>query len=83
MELPLTWQDWVLTIGQILFFVALLPSIFSQHKPSAWTSFMTGGTLTAFTVVFFSLGLIWGAVTAALVAVAWYVLLLQKLLAKD
>lgn len=81
-HLPANWQDWVLAIGQLIFFVALFPSIFSAHKPSMWTSFMTAGILTIFAGVFWSLSLFFGAATSALVASGWYVLFFQKVYGK-
>lgn len=82
MELPTLWQDWVLFIGQLLFFIALIPSIASPHKPSVWTSLITAGVLTSFAIVFWSLSLLLGAVTAGLVAAGWYVLFFQKALSR-
>ncbi|MEX0916965.1 MAG: hypothetical protein WDZ90_00330 [Candidatus Paceibacterota bacterium] len=79
MELLSTWQDWVLAAGQLSFAVALVPSILSKHKPSAWTSALTALVLTTFVVVFFTLGLLYGAITSGVVAVCWYILLFQKL----
>ena len=79
MLLPKTWQDWVIAVGSFLFFVALLPSVFSENKPDVWTSGMTSLNLTAFTVIYYSLGLRFGTITTALATLAWYVLWYQKL----
>jgi len=77
MELPLIWQDWVITIGQLLFFVALLPSVFSEDKPNRWSSLMTAIILATFAYTFWTLGLFWGAFTSTLVTLAWFVLFFQ------
>jgi len=79
MELPAIWQDWVITIGQLLFFVALLPSIFSQDKPNRWSSLMTGLIMAVFAYTFLTLGLLWSASTSVLVSIAWFTLFFQKL----
>lgn len=79
LELPHTWQDWTIAIGQLLFFFALLPSIFGAHKPSWITSGTTGLILTVFAYTFWTLDLVYGALTAALVALGWYILCIQKI----
>lgn len=76
--MPQTWQDWVLGIGSLCFVFALLPSVLSKHKPHIGTSLLTAVVLTAFTAVYFSLGLFYGAITTGMAAVMWYVLLYQK-----
>lgn len=78
MELPDSWQDWVIAIGQLIFFFALLPSIFSNDKPNRWSSLLTATTLSVFTYTFWTLGLFWGAFNSALVTIAWFVLFFQK-----
>ena len=79
MEIPLPWQDVVITIGQMLLFLALLPSIYSKHKPNKHTSLLTGSILAVFSFTFWTLGLYYGAFTSALVALAWFVLFIQKI----
>lgn len=79
LELPQTWQDWVIAVGQLLFLIALFPSILSTNKPSWVTSGSTGLILTVFAATFWTLDLAYSAITAALVALGWYVLCFQKL----
>lgn len=76
--LPATWQDWVIAVGSLMFFFALLPSVFGKDKPDVRTSALTAVILTAFMVAYASLGLKFAMFTTALVAVAWYVLFYQK-----
>lgn len=57
MQLPKTWQDWVIGVGQALFFVALLPSVFSADKPHWASSLLTGTILFAFAYTFRTLHL--------------------------
>lgn len=71
------WQDIVISIGQILFGVALLPSIFGKGKPHWGTSLLTAFILTVFTYTFWTLALTYGAVTSGIVALCWWILFFQ------
>ncbi len=73
-----SWQDLVLMIGNILFLIALLPSIFSTEKPSKWTSLLTAVTLSVFSVTYFTLGLTFATVTVSATAIAWWTLFFQR-----
>jgi hypothetical protein len=42
------WQDVVMTVGQFLFFVALIPTIKADEKPKTSTCAMTAAVLTAY-----------------------------------
>lgn len=79
MTLPLIWQDWVLTLGSLVFFIALIPSILSKDKPDIKTSMPTALVMTAFTITYGSLGLWYGMSTSALTTIAWYILWFQKI----
>jgi hypothetical protein len=72
------WQELIFTLGGFAFFVALLPSIFSEHKPAFTTSLMTASFLTLFVVAFATLDLWWSAVAQSLGAAAWWVLTIQS-----
>lgn len=73
-----SWQDIVLTVGNTLFFIALIPSIASEHKPSKWTSLLTAATLTVFTFTYFTLSLTYATYTVGATALAWWILFFQK-----
>lgn len=73
-----TWQDLVLTVGQLIFFVALLPSVFSKNKPSKWTSLITAVVLISFGFTFFSLGMVYSTIVAVLNSFVWGILYVQK-----
>jgi hypothetical protein len=77
------WQDIVLAIGSLIFALALLPSVFSQHKPALWTSGLTGVVLVIFAVTYASLTLWYATVTTSLAAILWLVLAVQKMLQPD
>jgi uncharacterized membrane protein YGL010W len=77
--LPEIWQDWVIMTGSLLFFFALLPSIFSDNKPSIWTSAMTATVLSAFTITYWTLDLTFGTITTGIATIGWWILLYQKI----
>ncbi|HEU4677731.1 MAG TPA: hypothetical protein VFS75_03375 [Candidatus Paceibacterota bacterium] len=74
----ISWQDAVLTVGNCVFFIALLPSIFGPNKPSKWTSLSTAATLTAFTATYLTLSLAFAPIATGATALAWWVLYFQK-----
>lgn len=72
------WQDAVLTVGSVIFILALLPSILGEDKPAAWTSLTTAAVLYVFAAVDLTLGLKFTAFTTAVTATLWVTLLIQK-----
>lgn len=74
----MAWQDIVLSIGQWVFLIALIPSILGKDKPALSTSLMTGSLLIVFAFVYASLFLWVGGVSAFLVGLGWFVLAFQK-----
>lgn len=79
MMLKMSWQDIVLSIGNVVFSVALLPSVFGKSKPAFSTSLMTGTTLLVFAVVYASLDL-WVAMSVTIIGASlWLLLAFQKL----
>ncbi|MEK7599533.1 MAG: hypothetical protein AAB462_00660 [Patescibacteria group bacterium] len=72
------WQDYVLAAGSLIFTLALVPSIKSDHKPALATSLLTSAVL--FTVVFTyaTLSLWFSVVSASFNCFAWLVLAFQK-----
>jgi len=77
MVFGLAWQEVVFAIGGFAFFMALLPSIFSNNKPAFSTSLMTASFLTTFVLAFATLDLWWSAAAQALGAAGWWVLAIQ------
>ena len=74
----MTWQDFVIGTGQLLFSLALLPTLLNPYeKPPRSTCALTSAVLFLFAVTFLTLQLWWGAAMAALCATCWFVLLLQ------
>jgi hypothetical protein len=74
------WQDIVISVGAIIFALALWPSILSKDKPALWTSLVTGIVLFVFALTYGSLSLWYAAATTAITASLWIVLVVQKIL---
>lgn len=72
------WQDWIFTIGQIIFIFALFPTIKGKDKPAFITSFITTLIIFIFALTYLSLNLTGSAFFAFINAALWGVLALQK-----
>ena len=72
------WQEALLTLGQIVFIVALLPSVFSNDKPEIWTSIITGTVALSIAVTYVTMRMPVAAVSAFFNFVFWSILALQK-----
>lgn len=73
------WQDAVLTVGSLVFMLALLPSVLGEDKPAPWTSLTTAATLYVFAGVDMTLGLTFTALTTVGTASLWATLLVQRM----
>lgn len=73
------WQDIVISIAQLCFVIAMIPSIRSNDKPALATSVMNVCLVTVIVICLFSLQLWFSAVSAVAVALAWGILAIQKL----
>lgn len=74
----MSWQEVVLAVGQILFLVALIPSILTDDKPEIWTSLMTGAVALSISITYLTLHIKLASVMAFLNFVAWGILAVQK-----
>lgn len=74
------WQDWIFTVGQLIFIIALIPSIRSKDKPAFTSSLITAVILIGFAATYTSLELWGSAIFAFLNASAWGILAIQKYL---
>lgn len=74
----MSWQDIIFGGGNLVFAVALLPSIFSEHKPALSTCLITGAVLLSFAVTYASLALWAGMAMVALNGALWLVLAVQQ-----
>lgn len=71
------WQDKVFSLGEVVFLTGLIPSLLSDHKPAALTSFATAIMLYAFMTVHASYGLWVTFSLTAITATIWLALGLQ------
>lgn len=74
----MSWQDWIIGIGQVLFLLALVPSLKSSAKPALGTSTLTASILIFFALTYASLGLWFGTVMSTLLSLGWWILALQR-----
>lgn len=74
------WQDFVFTAGNIIFALALIPTIQGKSKPALSTSLTTGLVLYIFSFAYFSLALWFSTVTSFISGSLWLFLALQKYL---
>jgi hypothetical protein len=72
------WQDYVLTIGSLVFSIALVPAVMAKEKPPLSTSVPTFFFLYLFSFIYSTLFLWLSAVTSALTATLWLILAIQK-----
>lgn len=77
-----TWQDIVLAVGSLIFAIALIPSVISEHKPALSTSILTAAVLAVFTATYATLSLWYATTTTGLTAIIWGVLAFQKIFQK-
>jgi threonine/homoserine/homoserine lactone efflux protein len=71
-------QDLIISIGQIIFIVALLPTIFNKDKPPIKTSLPTGIILIIIAINFLSLTLYYSFITSGINGIEWLILTYQK-----
>jgi hypothetical protein len=72
-------QDAAISVGTMLTVISALPSIFSEHKPSKYTSLLIFVATVIFATTYWSLGFIGAGTINTLAAILWLVLLIQEL----
>lgn len=72
------WQDWVLMLCQIVFILALIPTLRGSSKPEIGTSLTTGATLWVIAVTLATLRLWNGATFTFIAGLLWFVLAEQR-----
>lgn len=72
------WQDYILTIGSVVFSVALVPAVMAKEKPPLSTSVPTFFFLYLFSFVYTTLSLWLSAMTAGITATLWLILAIQR-----
>jgi hypothetical protein len=74
----MAWQDIVITVGTLVFVVALIPALVSKDKPPVITSLISGITIIIYAVTFSTLGLWFSFAINMLSGSLWLILALQK-----
>lgn len=72
------WQDYVFTIGIIIFAIALIPAIFSDQKPPLATSIPTAFFQFVFMATYITLGLWFSSGASLFCGSLWAVLAIQR-----
>ena len=72
------WQDIVLSVSNLVFGIALIPSIRGKNKPALSTSLITTIFLSSSLVAYISLALWYTAFTTSINALCWGTLAVQK-----
>jgi predicted membrane protein len=73
------WQDIVLAISILGFNLALIPTIFTKHKPHVTTGILTAVFQSSALVVFISLSLWYSAIMSFINAALWILIVVQKM----
>ena len=74
------WQDWVFSLGQVIFLIALIPTLKGKNKPEFSTSVITSVILAVFALTYFTLNLIFSTLSSIAMSAAWATLAYQKYL---
>lgn len=74
------WQDWIFSLGQVIFLIALIPTLKGRDKPAFTTSAVTATILAIFALTYFTLNLLFTTVSSIFMTAAWATLALQKYL---
>lgn len=72
------WQDLVLTVGQLCFFAALIPTIRAKEKPAFKTGLITAVVLTVYIPTFWTLKVYLSVFCTILLTGGWWVLTYQS-----
>ncbi len=73
----MSWQDIGLTVGGLVFSLALIPTLVSGMKPPLITALLTGGLLLFYSAIYLSLGLTFAAASVAVNGAAWIAIAAQ------
>ena len=71
-------QDMIISTVQIVFAVALIPTVFGKSLPHFWTSAITATGLCVLAGCFISLDLWFSAITASASALLWWIITVRK-----
>lgn len=72
------WQDLVITIGQIIFSIALIPMVISKDKPALVSSLVTGTVLIIYALTYITIQFWFGSLMTTITGAIWLLLAYQK-----
>ena len=72
------WQDWVFSICNWIFSIALIPAILDKEKPPVSTSLTNTVVLFVMAFTFSSLTLWLSALSISINGVLWFILAVQR-----
>ena len=73
------WQDFAISVVQVVFAVALVPTLLDKvHKPAVSTSLLNGFGMMTITIAYISLHLWWSGAVSSIVCVQWWLLATQR-----
>ena len=80
----MNWQDIIITVGNLVFSISLIPQVYSGFKEKTGpikyqTSVPTVIILYAFVLVFYSLQLYFSAIISGLTGTMWLLLFIQRI----
>lgn len=76
------WQDFVFSIGSIVFCIALMPTILGKAKPPLLTAAPIALVLFIFALTYASLNLWFASTTTLLTSVLWTIVATQVVLGR-
>lgn len=74
----MSWQEWIFNLSGIFFALSLIPSLFSEHKPSIWSSIPTAIFLFFIALAYYSLGYTVSAILTLPTVIEWGILAVQE-----
>ena len=76
---PLMWQDWIISIVQWIFVIALIPTVIHpNNKPTLFTSLTTGLAMYVFSFTYGTLHLWMAVLSSVILGTAWLILAYQR-----
>lgn len=72
------WQDIVITVIQLVFVLALIPTVAGKEKPALSTGIVTAAALSVLAATIATLGLWYGAASTAAVGATWWIIAFQS-----
>jgi len=76
--LKMHWQDLVISIGQIIFSIALIPMVLGKDKPALISSVITGIVLMIYALTYITIQFWFGSLMTIITGGIWLLLAYQK-----